>query len=110
MPRTWHPDCHTWSVDWGLIEIDRLNGMRCPSCQRGLGGGLMRQVEWSTRRCVVVVVCPNCRSECMAILEARMPRVAAKPAIDIEDVRRGIAKTFKVAQDLIFINAFLSVC
>ena len=48
----------------------------------------MRQVEWSTRRCVVVVVCPNCRSECMAILEARMPRVAAKPAIEIEDVQR----------------------
>jgi len=75
-------------VDWGLVETDRLNGMRCPSCQRSLGGGLMRQVEWSQRRCVVVVVCPNCRSECMAILDARMPRVAAVPAIEIEDVRR----------------------
>lgn len=75
-------------MDWGLIEVDRLNGMRCPACQRGLAGGLMRQVEWSSRRCVVVVVCPNCRSECMAILEARLPRLAAVPPLDIEDVRR----------------------
>src|SRR5256885_339637 len=75
-------------MDWGLIEVDRLNGMRCPSCQHALGGGLMRQVEWSARRCVVVVVCPNCRSECMAILEARARQVAMTPALDIEDVRR----------------------
>ncbi|MDQ2953120.1 MAG: hypothetical protein M3R54_12755 [Chloroflexota bacterium] len=75
-------------MDWGLVEIDRLQGMRCPSCQRALGGGLMRQVEWSARRCVVVVVCPNCKAECMAILEARMQRHATRSPIDVEDVRR----------------------
>ena len=48
----------------------------------------MRQVEWSARRCVVVVVCPNCRSECMAILEARYPRAPEAPALEVEDVRR----------------------
>ncbi|HUQ41455.1 MAG TPA: hypothetical protein VM052_03030 [Candidatus Limnocylindrales bacterium] len=74
-------------MDWGLIEVDRLQGMRCPSCQRALGGGLMRQVEWTARRCVVVVICPNCKSECMAILEARM-RAGARAPIDVEDVRR----------------------
>jgi hypothetical protein len=75
-------------MDWGHVEIDRLQGMHCPSCQRGLGGGIMRQVEWSARRCVVVVVCPNCKSECMAILEARSPRPVARAPIDVEDVRR----------------------
>jgi hypothetical protein len=75
-------------VDWGLVEIDRLQGMRCPSCERALGGGLMRQVEWSARRCVVVVVCPNCKAECMAILEARQQRQAARVPIDVDDVRR----------------------
>jgi hypothetical protein len=75
-------------MEWGLVGIERLQGMRCPSCQHGLGGGLMRQVEWAARRCVVVVICPNCRSECMAILEARMPRLAAPAPIDVEDVRR----------------------
>ena len=75
-------------MDWGLVEIDRLQGMPCPSCQRGLGGGLMRQVEWSTRRCVVVVVCPNCKAECMAILEARSAGALTRPSIDVEDVRR----------------------
>ena len=76
-------------MDWALIEVERLQHMRCPSCQRTLGGGVMRQVEWTPRRCVVVVVCPNCRAECMAILEARLhPTVAADRAIDVEDVRR----------------------
>ena len=75
-------------MEWGLVEIDRLQGMRCPTCQRGLGGGLMRQVEWSTRRCVVVVVCPNCKSECMAILEARPQRFNTRAPLDVEDVRR----------------------
>lgn len=75
-------------MEWGLVEIDRLQGMRCPSCQRGLGGGLMRQVEWSVRRCVVVVVCPNCKSECLAILDARIPRLSHRPPLDVEDVRR----------------------
>jgi hypothetical protein len=75
-------------VDWGLVETDRLQGMRCPSCRRGLGGGLMRQLEWSTRRCVIVVVCPNCKSECMAILDAHPPRLDARPPIDVDDVRR----------------------
>jgi hypothetical protein len=74
-------------VDWSVVDVGRLQVMRCPSCQRALGGGLMRQVEWSVRRCVVVVVCPNCRAECLAILEARLPRIA-RPPVDVEDVRR----------------------
>ena len=75
-------------MDWSVVDVERLQVMRCPSCQRGLGGGLMRQVEWSARRCVVVVVCPNCRAECMAILEARLPQLAARPPIDVDDVRK----------------------
>ena len=75
-------------MDWSVIDVERLQIMRCPSCQRGLGGGLMRQVEWSARRCVVVVVCPNCRAECMAILEARLPQLVGRPPLDVDDVRR----------------------
>ena len=74
-------------VDWRLVDVDRLEGVRCPSCHGELAGGLMRQVEWTARRCVVVVVCPACGAECMAILEARLPRPLAAP-IDVEDVRR----------------------
>jgi len=48
----------------------------------------MRQVEWSARRCVVVVVCPNCRAECMAILESRPPQVVVRPPFDVDDVRK----------------------
>ena len=48
----------------------------------------MRQVEWSAKRCVVVVVCPNCKAECMAILDARVPSFASKAPIDVDDVRR----------------------
>lgn len=70
------------------MDVDRLQGMRCPSCRGLLGGGLMRQVEWSVRRCVVVVACPECGAECMAILEARLPRLATMAPIDVDDVRR----------------------
>jgi hypothetical protein len=75
-------------VDWALVDTAKLEGMRCPSCHGVLAGGVMRQVEWSTRRCVVVVVCPGCAAECMAILEARLPRLASTPPLDVEDVRR----------------------
>ena len=75
-------------MEWSLVDTERLEVMRCPSCHGVLGGGIMRQVEWSTRRCVVVVVCPDCSSECMAILEARLPRLSTVPALDVEDVRR----------------------
>ena len=75
-------------MDWSVIDVERLQVMRCPSCQRGLGGGLMRQVEWSARRCVVVVVCPNCRAECMAILEARLPQLVTRPPLDVDDARK----------------------
>lgn len=61
--------------------------MRCPSCQRDLRGGLLRQLEWTNGRCVVAVVCPSCAAECMAILDARRLRLAAAP-IDVDDVRR----------------------
>lgn len=75
-------------MDWTLVDVDRVQAMRCPSCQRELAGGLMRQVEWTVKRCVVVVVCPNCRAECMAILDARVPTLASHPPIDVDDVRR----------------------
>ena len=75
-------------MDWSQVDTEKLEGMRCPSCHGVLAGGVMRQVEWSTRRCVVVVVCPGCSAECMAILEARLPRLAPAPPIDVEDVRR----------------------
>ena len=71
-------------MDWRLVDVERLQELRCPSCQRALGGGLMRQVEWSARRCVVVVACPTCGTECMAILETRLPRLQARPPIDVE--------------------------
>lgn len=75
-------------MDWDLVDCERLAAMRCPSCQRSLGGGLMRQVEWAERRCVVVVVCPSCSAECMAILDARAQLDADGPPIDVEDVLR----------------------
>ena len=71
-----------------MVDVRRLQEMRCPACQRELGGGLMRQVEWTATRCVVVVVCPSCSSECMAILEARLPRLAPAAPIDVDDVLR----------------------
>jgi hypothetical protein len=75
-------------MDWGVVDIARLQGMRCPSCRGVLTGGLMRQVEWSARRCVVVVVCPACMAECLAILDTRLPRATVIPALDVDDVRR----------------------
>ena len=48
----------------------------------------MRQVEWTAKRCVVVVVCPSCTAECMAILDARLPHRVTCPPIDVDDVRR----------------------
>ncbi len=79
--------CLSSGMDWTLVDVDRLHGMRCPSCQRNLAGGLMRQVEWTTKRCVVVV-CPSCNAECMAILDARLPKLASRPALDVDDVLR----------------------
>ena len=75
-------------MDWSLVDAERLHGMRCPSCRGVLAGGAMQQVEWSARRCVVVVVCPDCGTECMAILDSRLPRAAGTPPIDVDDVRR----------------------
>ncbi len=74
-------------MDWGTVDVERLEGIRCPSCRGTLGGGLMRQVEWSARRCVVVVACPACGAESMAILETRGQR-AARPPTEGEEVRR----------------------
>ena len=74
-------------MDWSAMDVERLADMRCPSCRGTLGGGLMRQVEWSARRCVVVVSCPGCGAESMAILEDRAGR-RARPPIDVDDVRR----------------------
>jgi hypothetical protein len=86
--RIWHRVCLYAGVDWGVVDIARLQGMRCPSCRGALGGGLMRQVEWSSRRCVVVVVCPACMAECLAILDTRLPRATLVPPLDVDDVRR----------------------
>jgi hypothetical protein len=74
-------------MDWSAVNTERLQDMRCPSCKGTLAGGLMRQVEWSARRCVVVVSCPGCGAESMAILDDRIGR-AARPPIDVDDVRR----------------------
>jgi RNase P subunit RPR2 len=75
-------------TDWSLVDVDRLARLACPSCERGLAGGLMRQVEWTTRRCVVVVTCPNCNAESMVVLESGGTRRSAPPPIDVDDVRR----------------------
>src|SRR6185503_16319487 len=42
---------HLLGMDWSVVDTERLAKLACPSCQRGLAGGLMRQVEWTTRRC-----------------------------------------------------------
>lgn len=47
----------------------------------------MRQVEWTTRRCIVVVACPNCKAESMIVVETSGTRRTAAP-IDVDDVRR----------------------
>lgn len=75
-------------VDWSLVDVDRLAKLACATCQRGLAGGLMRQVEWTTRRCIVVVACPNCNAESMVVLETSGLRRTAAPPIDVDDVRR----------------------
>jgi uncharacterized protein YbaR (Trm112 family) len=74
-------------MDWSLVDVDRLAKLACPSCQRGLAGGLMRQLEWTTRRCIVVVACPSCSSDSMVVLETSGARRVAPP-IDVDDVRR----------------------
>ncbi len=75
-------------VDWSLVDTERLAKLACPSCQRGLAGGLMRQVEWTTRRCIVVVACPTCSTDSMVVLETSGMRRATMPPIDVDDVRR----------------------
>jgi hypothetical protein len=74
-------------MDWSAVDVERLQDMRCPSCHGVLAGGLMRQVERSARRCVVVVACPGCGAESLAILEDRAGRAVSAP-IDVDDVRR----------------------
>ena len=83
----WHLTCEVAGMDWNALDVERIREMRCPSCRGRLGGGLMRQVESSARRCVVVVSCPGCGAESMAILEDRGGRPARAP-IDVDDVRR----------------------
>ncbi|HEV8654099.1 MAG TPA: hypothetical protein VGR85_01120 [Candidatus Limnocylindria bacterium] len=74
-------------MDWSLLDLDSLAKLACPSCRLGLAGGLMRQVEWTTRRCIVVVACPSCSAEAMVVLETSGIRRKAPP-IDVDDVRR----------------------
>jgi hypothetical protein len=74
-------------MDWSLVDVDRLAKLACASCERGLAGGLMRQVEWTTRRCIVVVSCPGCGEESMVVLETTGTR-RTPPPIDVDDVRR----------------------
>lgn len=73
-------------MDWSTVDVERLQEIRCPSCRGALAGGLMRQVERSARRCVVVIACPGCGAESMAILDDRAGR--QRPPIDVDDVRR----------------------
>src|SRR5678816_1430715 len=75
-----------WAMDWSLVDTERLARLACASCQHGLAGGVMRQVEWTTRRCIVVVACPTCSAESMVVLETSGLRRAAPP-IDVDDVR-----------------------
>jgi hypothetical protein len=74
-------------MDWSTLDAQRIQDMRCPSCRASLGGGIMRQVEWSALRCVVVVLCPRCGAESMAILESR-PARDGRPPLDVDDVIR----------------------
>ncbi len=74
-------------MDWSLVDADRLARLACPGCRRSLAGGLMRQVETTTRRCIVVVACPNCRAESMVVLETT-GALPTMPPIDVDDVRR----------------------
>ena len=74
-------------MDWSLVDVDRLARLACPSCERGLAGGLMRQVEWTARRCILVVACPNCNAESMVVLETSSTGRTGPP-IDVDDVRR----------------------
>ena len=73
-------------MDWELVDVARLTRLSCPMCGRGLAGGLLRQVEWSPQRCVVVVGCPNCNNESMAVLDSR-PMRGWIPPLDVDDVR-----------------------
>ncbi len=73
-------------MDWDLVDRGRLAWMRCPSCQGGLDGGLMRQVEWAERRCVVVVACPSCSAECVAVLDVLRAAAPEGEPIDVDDV------------------------
>jgi hypothetical protein len=75
------------AMDWSLVDTERLTRLACPSCQHGLAGGLMRQVEWTTRRCIVVISCPSCSAESMVVLETSGLRRATVPPIDVDDVR-----------------------
>ena len=76
-----------WAMDWSLVDTERLAKLACATCQHGLAGGVMRQVEWSARRCIVVVACPTCSAESMVVLETSGLRRTAPP-IDVDDVRR----------------------
>jgi len=77
----------SWAVDWSLVDTERIAKLACANCQHGLAGGVMRQVEWTTRRCIVVVACPTCSAESMVVLETSGLRRAVPP-IDVDDVRR----------------------
>jgi uncharacterized protein YbaR (Trm112 family) len=75
-------------MDWSMVDTERLAKLACPSCQLGLAGGVMRQVEWTTRRCIVVVACPSCSAESMVVLQTSGMRRATMAPIDVDDVRR----------------------
>jgi len=74
-------------MDWSLVDSERLTKLACPSCQHGLAGGVMRQVEWAARRCIVIVACPTCSADAMVVLDTSAGRRTAPP-IDVDDVRR----------------------
>ena len=74
-------------MDWSLVEAERLANLACPICQHGLAGAAMRQVEWTARRCIIVVACASCQSQSMVVMETSGTR-RARPPIDVDDVLR----------------------
>jgi hypothetical protein len=82
-------------MDWSLVDTERIAKLACANCLHGLAGGVMRQVEWTARRCIVVVACPTCSADSMVVFETSGLRRAAPP-IDVDDVLRAHAALGRV--------------
>lgn len=71
-------------MDWDLLDLGSLTSLRCPGCAAALAGGLMRPVEWSEMRCVIVITCPQCGTDSMSVLDVR--GATGPDPIDVDDV------------------------